>query len=108
MEGGGGTLKHTNMNSDDDKNLKEGLLDGKDPMGGVGRRSHRLSRWYSLNSIRSDFVARLPDKVKSCVDLESCSPQDLSKASGLTRGWFFLLSSPFLVIVFFFFLFCDC
>ncbi|CAI9106810.1 OLC1v1006036C1 [Oldenlandia corymbosa var. corymbosa] len=87
MEGGRGSLNHNNnINADDDTNLKEALLDGKtDSGGGVGRRSRRLTRGYSVNSIRGEFVSRLPAKVRGCVDVESCSA-DLSKVSGLTKG----------------------
>ncbi|KAL4611878.1 hypothetical protein ACB092_08G157700 [Castanea dentata] len=52
-----------------------------------GRRVGRLSRRYSVNSLRSEFVSRLPDKLRSGVDPES-DPFDLdfSKASGLSKG----------------------
>ncbi|KAF3947222.1 hypothetical protein CMV_026613, partial [Castanea mollissima] len=52
-----------------------------------GRRVGRLSRRYSVNSLRSEFVSRLPDKLRSGIDPES-DPFDLdfSKASGLSKG----------------------
>lgn len=78
-----------NRNNDDDNDVKEALLlDGKNQLAGVGRRSRRLSRKYSLNTLRNEFISRLPDKVRCCVDLESSSMLDLSKASALTQGMF--------------------
>ncbi|CAK9183459.1 unnamed protein product [Ilex paraguariensis] len=60
------------------------LLDGW-KLSGSGRRG-RLSRRNSVNSLRNDFIARLPDKVRSVVDLESFSLHDLSKIPDLTQG----------------------
>ncbi|KAK3027150.1 hypothetical protein RJ639_041251 [Escallonia herrerae] len=48
--------------------------------------SARLSRRNSVSSLKNDFVARLPDKVRSRVDPESSSPVHLSNASALTPG----------------------
>lgn len=74
-------------NSNDDSDVKESLLvDGKAQLAGAGRRSRRLNPLYSVNSLRNEFISRLPDKVRGCVDLESSSLVDLSKASGLTQG----------------------
>lgn len=53
--------------------------------GGSGRRG-RLSRRNSVNSFRTDFISRLPDKVRSAVDPESFSPLDLSRIEGLSKG----------------------
>ncbi|KAL2470462.1 putative metal tolerance protein C3 [Abeliophyllum distichum] len=53
---------------------------------GSGRHSRRLSRRNSVNSLRNDFIARLPDKVRSGVDPESSSLFDLSKTKGLNKG----------------------
>ncbi|KAF4361350.1 hypothetical protein G4B88_005140 [Cannabis sativa] len=36
-----------------------------------GRRNRRLSRRYSVNSLRTEFVSRLPEKVRSGFDVES-------------------------------------
>ncbi|KAG5517670.1 hypothetical protein RHGRI_038156 [Rhododendron griersonianum] len=55
-------------------------------LGGSGRRSRSLSRGYSVNSLREDFVSRLPDKVRAAADLESVSLIDFSKTSALTPG----------------------
>ncbi|KAE9462304.1 hypothetical protein C3L33_05786, partial [Rhododendron williamsianum] len=55
-------------------------------LGGSGRRSRSLSRGYSVNSLREEFVSRLPDKVRSAADLESVSLIDFSKTSALTPG----------------------
>ncbi|XP_050278778.1 metal tolerance protein 4-like [Quercus robur] len=53
-----------------------------------GGRGRRMSRRYSVNSLRSEFVSRLPDKLRSGIDPESDDifDLDLSKASGLTKG----------------------
>ncbi|XP_011037970.1 PREDICTED: metal tolerance protein 4-like isoform X1 [Populus euphratica] len=53
---------------------------------GEGRRSRRLSRRNSVNSLRSNFVAKLPDKVRSGLDIESPYQINLSKTTGLTEG----------------------
>ncbi|XP_073272212.1 metal tolerance protein 4-like isoform X1 [Primulina huaijiensis] len=45
-----------------------------------------LSRRNSVNSLRSEFLARLPDKVRRAVDPESPSLVDFSKSHGLTKG----------------------
>ncbi|CAI9290193.1 unnamed protein product [Lactuca saligna] len=66
--------------------VKEALLSPTTP--GGGRRGRRLSRRYSVNSLRSDFLARLPDKARSAVDIESSSPFALpsKSSSSLTQG----------------------
>ncbi|KAI3461868.1 hypothetical protein Pfo_018531 [Paulownia fortunei] len=64
---------------------KSPLLDGW-KRGGSGRRSRGLSRRNSVNSLRNDFISRLPDKVRSAVDPESPSHVDLSGAQGLSQG----------------------
>ncbi|XP_051142700.1 metal tolerance protein 4-like [Andrographis paniculata] len=51
--------------------------------GGSGRR---LSRRNSVNSLRSDFVSRLPDKVRAAVDPEFPARVDFSRAKGLSKG----------------------
>ncbi|KAK4594942.1 hypothetical protein RGQ29_018609 [Quercus rubra] len=67
----------------DGADLKTPIL-GASRSGGRGRR---LSRRYSVNSLRSEFVSRLPDKLRSGIDHESDPfDLDLSKASGLTKG----------------------
>ncbi|KVH90890.1 Cation efflux protein [Cynara cardunculus var. scolymus] len=65
---------------------KEALLSPTTP--GGSRRGRRLSRRYSVNSLRNDFLTRLPDKVRSTVDIECSSPFALpSKSSeSLTPG----------------------
>lgn len=52
---------------------------------GSGRRG-RLTRRNSVNSLKNDFVSRLPDKVRSGVDLESSPYFNLSKSVALTEG----------------------
>ena len=41
-----------------------------------------------MNSLRNDFITKLPEKVRSGLDPESPSPLDLdlSRVSGLTKG----------------------
>ncbi|XP_017983744.1 PREDICTED: metal tolerance protein 4 [Theobroma cacao] len=46
----------------------------------------RFYRRNSVNSLRNEFVSRLPDKVRSGVDAESPFRIDVSKTGGLTRG----------------------
>ncbi|KAJ0806577.1 hypothetical protein HanPI659440_Chr02g0090961 [Helianthus annuus] len=61
---------------------KEALLSPKTP-----RRGQRLSRVYSVNSLRTEFLTRLPDKVRSAIDIESSSFAISSKSSpSLTQG----------------------
>ncbi|KAJ0953136.1 putative cation efflux protein [Helianthus annuus] len=61
---------------------KEALLSPKTP-----RRGRRLSRVYSVNSLRTEFLTRLPDKVRSAIDIESSSFAISSKSSpSLTQG----------------------
>ncbi|XP_052186304.1 metal tolerance protein 4-like [Diospyros lotus] len=59
---------------------KVGLLSSAD------RKLNGSDRRYSVNSLRQDFVARLPDKLRPAVDLESASLFDFSKATSLTKG----------------------
>ncbi|GMY16172.1 metal tolerance protein 4-like isoform X2 [Fagus crenata] len=51
-----------------------------------GRRGGKLSRRYSVSSLRTDFITKLPDKVRSGLDPESPLDLDLSRVSGLTKG----------------------
>ncbi|GMY16170.1 metal tolerance protein 4-like isoform X2 [Fagus crenata] len=51
-----------------------------------GRRGGKLSRRYSVNSLRNDFITKLPEKVRSGLDPESPLDLDLSRVSGLTKG----------------------
>ncbi|RVW48629.1 Metal tolerance protein 4 [Vitis vinifera] len=50
------------------------------------RRRGRLSRRNSSNSLRNEFVSRLPEKIRSGIDVESPSHLDLSKSKGLSEG----------------------
>ncbi|KAI7735555.1 hypothetical protein M8C21_004744 [Ambrosia artemisiifolia] len=64
------------------EDVKEALLSPVTP-----RRGRRLSRVYSVNSLRTEFLTRLPDKVRSAIDIESSSFAILSKPSPfLTQG----------------------
>lgn len=79
----------------EDSDPKTPML-GKDSRGSSrsGRRG-RLSRRYSVNSLRTEFVSRLPNSVRFALDLESStSDLDLSRTSALSKGislsvWFF-------------------
>ncbi|PKI43141.1 hypothetical protein CRG98_036447 [Punica granatum] len=57
-----------------------------------GRRSGRLRRRNSVDTLRTDFVAKLPDKIRSSIDVDPESPYDIdfSKARGLSKGPFSL------------------
>ncbi|KAL1370291.1 hypothetical protein HN51_000576 [Arachis hypogaea] len=50
-----------------------------------GRRS-RLSRRNSVNSLRTAFLSKIPDKVRSSLDAESLSNLNLSLSTALTPG----------------------
>ncbi|KAB2616444.1 metal tolerance protein 4-like [Pyrus ussuriensis x Pyrus communis] len=56
------------------------------PLLGSGGRSRRLSRRNSYDSLRNDFISRLPDKVRTGVDHESPDGIDFSRTSALSRG----------------------
>ncbi|CAN6558883.1 unnamed protein product [Malus baccata var. baccata] len=56
------------------------------PLLGSGGRSRRLSRRNSYNTLRKDFISRLPDKVRAGVDPESADGIDFSRTSALNRG----------------------
>lgn len=58
----------------------------KSPLLGSGGRSRRLSRRNSYNSLRNDFVSRLPDNVRAGLDPESPEGIDYSRTTGLKRG----------------------
>ncbi|KAG2675103.1 hypothetical protein I3843_13G149300 [Carya illinoinensis] len=61
-----------------------GDSDPKTPLLG---KDDRLTRQYSVNSLRREFVSRLPDKVRSAFDLESsASDLDLSRTKDLSKG----------------------
>ncbi|CAA0825763.1 Putative metal tolerance protein C3 [Striga hermonthica] len=64
--------------------------DAKSPLlwkrGGSGRSRRGLSRRNSVNSLRSDFVSRLPDKVRAAADPETPSAVHLSTIQGLSGG----------------------
>ncbi|GFZ18228.1 hypothetical protein Acr_26g0014970 [Actinidia rufa] len=75
--------------------MEGGDLEAKAPLLGAAAEGQRLSssgrlrrysRRNSVNSLRRDFVTRLPDKVRAGIDLESASHIDFSKTTGLTRG----------------------
>ncbi|XP_022988141.1 metal tolerance protein 4 [Cucurbita maxima] len=74
------------MDGGPDSNPKTALLAGAVKRDGSGRRG-RLSRGYSVNSLRSEFISRLPEKVKSHLqDVESPYEIDLSQSTAFSRG----------------------
>ncbi|XP_074567856.1 metal tolerance protein 4-like [Curcuma longa] len=48
--------------------------------------AHPPQRRYSVNSLRTEFVARLPAKLRDQIDHESLADVDLSRVKGLRRG----------------------
>ena len=75
------------MDGDSDLSPKAPLLGAS--LNGSGGKRGRLSRRYSVNSLRSEFISRLPDKLRSHLqDVESPYEIDLSKSSGFSRGLF--------------------
>lgn len=52
----------------------------------------RFGRRNSVNTLRNDFMLRLPDKVRTGLDAESPFDIDVSKTKGLTQGFFTSLS----------------
>ncbi|KAK7290325.1 hypothetical protein RIF29_04653 [Crotalaria pallida] len=60
--------------------------DAASPTEHGGRRSRRLSRRNSVNSLRTAFISKLPEKVRSALDAESPYDLDLSTSSTLTQG----------------------
>ncbi|KAJ9153368.1 hypothetical protein P3X46_026815 [Hevea brasiliensis] len=68
------------MDSESSSNPKAPLLSGNER-----KRSGRLSRGNSVRTLRDHFFSRLPDKVRSGVDVDSPSRIDVSKTKGLTK-----------------------
>ncbi|GLU19503.1 hypothetical protein SLE2022_357520 [Rubroshorea leprosula] len=59
----------------------------KNPLlSGSGRRSGLFRRKNSVNTLRKEFVLRLPEKVRCGVDDEPPFDIDVSKTKGLTKG----------------------
>lgn len=52
-------------------------------------RQQLLHRRNSVNSLRDDFISRLPDKLRSGVDDESRYDVNFSKTHSLTQGFIF-------------------
>lgn len=78
------------MDGNSDLSPKAALLGGS-VNGGSGRRG-RLSRRYSVNSLRSEFISRLPEKLRSRLqDVESPYEIDFSQSTGFSRGFFSFL-----------------
>jgi hypothetical protein len=49
--------------------------------------ARRPRRSRSVTSLRSEFVSRLPDKVRPGLDPEKPFSVDLARAKGLTKGY---------------------
>jgi hypothetical protein len=48
-------------------------------------RKTRVTRWNSVNSLKSAFLSMLPDKVRSSLDSESPFDVDLSNTTSLSQ-----------------------
>ncbi|GLT65176.1 hypothetical protein SLA2020_376220 [Shorea laevis] len=55
-------------------------------LSGSGRRSGQFRRKNSVNTLKKEFVLRLPEKVRCGVDDEAPFDIDVSKTKGLTKG----------------------
>ena len=62
------------------------LLDSPD--GKLNGNGHRLglSRHNSVNTLKNDFISRLPDQLRSAIDPESPYDVDFSEVPNLTPG----------------------
>uniref|UniRef100_A0A1D1Y8J7 Metal tolerance protein 4 n=1 Tax=Anthurium amnicola TaxID=1678845 RepID=A0A1D1Y8J7_9ARAE len=65
--------------------IKSPLVDGRAQQGGNAPRAVPR-RGYSFNSLRREFVSRLPHKVRSGVDPEKPFHIDISRTKGLLEG----------------------
>ncbi|GAB2212314.1 hypothetical protein Droror1_Dr00025667 [Drosera rotundifolia] len=61
-------------------------INHKSPLLGSPSRRLSVGGESSGNSLRSDFVARLPDKVRSGIEVESSDDIDFNKTTSLTKG----------------------
>ncbi|XP_022753534.1 metal tolerance protein 4-like [Durio zibethinus] len=69
------------MESESSSGVRTALL-----MNSESERGGRLSRRNSVKSLKNEFVSRLPDKVRSCLEPGSPFLIDVSKSKGLTQG----------------------
>ncbi|KAK8520541.1 hypothetical protein V6N13_031014 [Hibiscus sabdariffa] len=69
------------MEDESDSGVRSALLTKSDS----GKRG-RFARRNSVNTLRNDFMLRLPDKVRAGLDAESPYDIDVSKTKGLTSG----------------------
>ncbi|RCV08570.1 hypothetical protein SETIT_1G337100v2 [Setaria italica] len=60
--------------------------DRRAPLLGAGGRPPSMRRRDSARSLRSSFLARLPDKVRAGLDPERPADADLARARGLSQG----------------------
>ena len=67
------------------EDMNSGCLSIKEPLLNVDDRSG-LSGRNSYNSLRAGFLSRLPDKVRSVLDVESSFHFNVSKTKGLSKG----------------------
>jgi hypothetical protein len=65
-----------------------GCLSPNEPLlnGNERWKNDGFSRVNSYNSLRTDFLSRLPHKVRSGLDVESSFHVDISKTKGLSQG----------------------
>ncbi|MED6110995.1 Metal tolerance protein 4 [Stylosanthes scabra] len=76
-------------NSGSDPNIKRPLLSmhhASSAASEKGSRRSPLKRRNSVNSLRSAFFAKIPDKVRASLDSESLSNLNLSDSAALTPG----------------------
>lgn len=73
------------MDGNSDSDPKSALLLKDDWSLGGGWRRRQLHRHNSVNTLRNEFVLKLPDKVRSVLDLESFDV-DFSRTVGLGKG----------------------
>lgn len=59
-------------------------MDDKTPLLTNGKLNGKS--WNSINTLRCDFLSRLPEKLKTSLDPETLLHLDVSKTSGLTQG----------------------
>ncbi|XP_057955627.1 metal tolerance protein 4-like [Malania oleifera] len=69
-----------------DGDVKSPLMTSTEAQRKLSHSGGRLRRRNSVNSLRNDFVSRLPDEVRSSLDVESSFRFAPSRTSGLSKG----------------------
>ena len=67
------------------EDMNSGNLSPKEPLLNVNERC-RLSGGNSYHSLKTGFLSRLPDKVRTVLDVESSFHFNVSKTKGLSKG----------------------